>query len=45
MYRIATEYYGKAEGESTFDPIFVLAAMLQWAGIAENGRGYLRLIP
>ena len=44
MYQIATQYYGKVEGESTFDPVFVLAAMLEWAGIAENGRGYVRLI-
>ena len=43
MYQIATQYYGKTIGESTFDPVFVLAAMLEWAGIAENGRGYIRL--
>ena len=43
MYQIATKYYGKTEGESTFDPVFVLAAILDWAGIAENCRGYLRL--
>ena len=44
MYQIATKYYGKTVGESTFDPVFVLAAMLEWAGIAENGRGYIKLI-
>lgn len=44
MYQIATQYYGKETGESTFDPLFVLAAMLEWAGIAENGWGYLRLL-
>ena len=44
MYQIATQYYGKKLGESTFDPLFVLAAMLEWAGIAENGWGYLRLL-
>ena len=44
MYQIATKYYGKNAGESTFDPLFVLAAMLEWAGIAENGWGYLRLL-
>ena len=43
MYQIATQYYGKKLGESTFDPLFVLAAVLEWAGIAENGWGYLRL--
>jgi hypothetical protein len=44
MYQIATQYYDKEIGESTFDPLFVLAAMLEWAGIAENGWGYLRLL-
>jgi len=44
MYRIATQYYGKEIGEYTFDPLFVLAAVLEWAGIAENGWGYLRLL-
>ena len=44
MYQIATKYYGKKKGESTFDPVFVLAAMLEWAGIAKNGRGYLSLL-
>lgn len=44
MYQVATQYYGKEIGESTFDPLFVLAAMLEWAGIAENGWGYLRLL-
>ena len=44
MYQIATQYYGKKEGESAIDPLFVLAAMLEWANIAENGWGYLRLI-
>ena len=44
MYQIATQYYDKKIGESTFDPLFVLAAMLEWAGIAENGWGYLRLL-
>ena len=44
MYQIATQYYGKKIGESTFDPLFVLAAMLEWAEIAENGWGYIKLI-
>lgn len=30
-------------GDSVFDPVFVLAAVLEWAGIAENGRGELIL--
>ena len=44
MYQIATLYYGKKTGESTFDPLFVLAAILEWGEIAENGWGYLKLI-
>ena len=44
MYQIATKYYGRKDGESTFDPLFVLATMLDWAGIAENGWGYLQLL-
>ena len=44
MYQIATKYYGVEIGKYSFDPLFVLAAMLEWAGIAENGWGYLRLM-
>ncbi len=44
IYAIATEYYGKVEGESSFDPLFVIAAILQWANILRNKRGYLELI-
>ena len=40
---IAKEYFGKQVGESTFDPVFVLAAVLDWAGIAHNCRGYIEL--
>ena len=43
MYAIATEYYGKTQGESSFDPLFVIAAILDWAGIATNERGYMEL--
>ena len=34
---------GRTIGESVFDPVFVMAAILEWAGIAENGRGELIL--
>ncbi|MBQ7565661.1 MAG: DUF2089 family protein [Oscillospiraceae bacterium] len=38
--------YANAEtGKSVFDPVFVLAAILDWAGIAKNRRGYLELTP
>lgn len=40
---IAKEYFGKQTGESTVDPVFVLSAVLDWAGIAHNCRGYLEL--
>ena len=40
---IAKNYFGKKNGESTFDPVFVFSAILEWAGIAVNGRGELIL--
>lgn len=36
-------YAGKKLGESVYDPTFVLAAVLEWAGIANNERGELVL--
>ena len=36
-------YMGKKPGESGLDPVFILAAALEWAGIATNGRGYMAL--
>lgn len=37
------KYRGRKIGESVFDPVFVMAAVLEWAGIAQNGRGELIL--
>ena len=34
---------GRKVGDSIFDPVFVMAAVLEWAGIAENGRGEIIL--
>ena len=34
---------GRKVGDSVFDPVFVMAAVLEWAGIAENGRGEIIL--
>lgn len=34
---------GYRPGDSVFDPVFVLAAVLEWAGIAHNERGELIL--
>ena len=41
---IAYKYSGVKLGGSTFDPVFVLAAVLDWANIARNCRGYIELI-
>ncbi len=40
---IGKNYSGHKLGDSVFDPVFVLAAVLDWAGIARNERGYLEL--
>lgn len=40
---IAKYYNGKENGESVYDPVFVLAAILEWAGIVRNDRGELVL--
>lgn len=40
---IGYNYYGKRTGESTHDPVFVLAAVLEWANIVHNERGELVL--
>lgn len=42
-YYVATECYGKCDGESSFDPIFIIAAILENAGICKNERGYIQL--
>lgn len=40
---IGKNYSGHKPGDFVFDPVFVLAAVLDWAGIARNERGYLAL--
>lgn len=40
---IGKYYWGKEDGESVLDPVFVVAAVLEWAGIARNERGELSL--
>ena len=42
---IAKNYAGKSDGDSVYDPVFVLAAVLEWAEIAQNERGQLTLFP
>lgn len=34
---------GRKAGQSVYDPVFVIAAVLEWAGIVINGRGELIL--
>ena len=41
---IAYKYSGVELGGSTFDPVFVLAAILDWANVARNCRGYIEVI-
>ena len=41
---IALDYYKKSIGDSMFDPSFIVAGILEWAGIAENCYGYMKLI-
>lgn len=40
---VACHAYGVKPGESTIRTISALAAILSWAGVCENGYGYLRL--
>lgn len=40
---IARHYAHKEDGASVFDPVFVFAAVLEWADIAKNERGELVL--
>lgn len=40
---IAKNYAHKKVGDSVFDPVFIMAAVLEWSGIAHNERGYLSL--
>ena len=38
---IGKRYYNKEDGEYTFDPVFILVAIMEWAGIVNNKRGYV----
>ncbi len=40
---ILKNYFGKSNGESGLDPVFILSSILEWAGIVHNKRGYLEL--
>jgi hypothetical protein len=41
---ISMKYYGHTKGESTFDPVFAISAILEQAGICWNSRGWLEMI-
>lgn len=43
-FYVATECYGKCDGESSIDSIFIIAAILENAGICKNERGYIQLL-
>ena len=43
VYNCYRQYFKKTEGISVVDPVFVLSAILDWAGIVCNERGYLEL--
>jgi hypothetical protein len=38
------KYYNKNDGESLFEPMHVIAAVLDWAGVAKNERGYIMFL-
>lgn len=40
---IGKVYSGHKIGDWVFDPVFILSAILEWAGIVHNERGYLEL--
>ncbi|SCY24554.1 DUF2089 family protein [Alkaliphilus peptidifermentans] len=42
---IAHKVHGAQEGETAFGPGFVICAVLDWAGICNNERGYLTINP
>ncbi|EDS77527.1 conserved hypothetical protein [Clostridium botulinum C str. Eklund] len=42
---IASKVHGVEEGKTAFGPGFVVCAILDWAGICKNERGYLSINP
>ena len=38
-------YDGHKIGDSVFDPVFALCAIMDWAGIIKNCRGYIEYTP
>lgn len=42
-YFVAKNYYNCNDGDSSFDPIFIIAAIFDNVGICNNKRGYIEL--
>lgn len=42
---VASKVHGVEEGKSAFGPAFVICAILDWAGVCKNERGYLSISP
>ncbi len=42
---VGEKYFRKQQGESVYDPIFILASVLDWAGIVKNELGRITLTP
>lgn len=36
------KYYKKKDGDSIFEPMHVIAAVLDWADVAKNNRGFIK---
>lgn len=43
--RLGYEYFGKNDGDSFFDCGFIAIAIMEWAGIIRNKRGYIEFTP
>ncbi|WP_242976377.1 hypothetical protein [Clostridium diolis] len=42
---VAHKVHGVKEGQSAFGPSFVIFAILDWAGICNNEKGFLTIKP
>lgn len=42
-YWTTADGVGAEEGKAVYDPVFVLAAVMDWAGLVHNRRGYVEL--
>ncbi len=42
---IGKYYFKRSNGDSVYDPVFLLAAIMEWAGIIKNERGKISFSP